>query len=88
MLDRILAFFRHFKKPRAHSHDAPSLLVGDSGAVVTPSEEVVPLSMLDVGRVLKRLRATNPELSDLDLANKIGQSVDYVRKALRAVDKS
>lgn len=87
MLDRIRAFLRGSTKPLIHSPDAPIQLVRGPSPVIADPFEMPPHNIVEVGLILKRAREMSPDLSDLDLANKIGHSVDYVRKALIAVDK-
>jgi hypothetical protein len=51
---------------------------------IPPNAERVPLTLADEGHMFLRMRVANPQMTDLELANRIGKTPGYVSRAIHA----
>jgi hypothetical protein len=95
MISWFKRFIRSFAKrpPKAQtSVDSARARVGATGALtggpVLSNSQPVPAELIEHGRMMLRLKMTNPEMSDKELARRVGHRLDYVHKALAAARNS
>jgi len=76
----MFAWLKKLLVPRKETRaDQPSPAISNP-----PEAERVPLTLADEGNMFLRMRVANPQMTDVELASRIGKSPSYVSRAIHA----
>jgi hypothetical protein len=91
-LKQFIKSFSHQPSRARTSADSARARVGATGArrggAVLSNSQPVPAALIEEGKTMLKIKMTNPDMSDIELARRVDRRLDYVHKALAAARNS